>query len=230
MTPEWVSFYIACLEIIWIDLILSGDNAIVIALACRALPPQQRTRGVVLGSGAAVALRIIFTFIFVEILTLPFVRLGGGLLLLWLAIKLAVEGEDEEKLPAAKSLWIAVRTIVVADALMSLDNVVAVAAAAKGSLALVVFGTLLTVPLIIFGSRVLINLFARFPVLVWAGAGLLGFIAGELVAGERLIAGLPAINAIAPLAANFEVLCGIAGACFVLLAGYVLRPRDGLRR
>src|ERR1039458_5889049 len=194
MTPEQVSFVIAFmpfLEIIWIDLILSGDNAIVIALACRALPARQRTYGIALVSGAAVALRIIFTFIFVEILALPFVRLAGGLLLLWIAIKLAVEGEGEEKLAPAKSIWAAIRTIVVADALMSLDNVVAVAAAAKGSLLLVAFGTLLTVPLIIFGSTLLINLFARYPILVWAGAALLGFIGGQLIGNEPFVADLP---------------------------------------
>ena len=220
----------AFLEIIWIDLILSGDNAIVIALACRALPAQQRTHGIALGSGAAVALRIMFTFIFVKILALPFVKLAGGSLLLWIAIKLAVEGEGEEKLAPAKSLWAAVRTIVVADALMSLDNVVAVAAAAKGSLLLVAFGTLLTVPFIISGSTLLIDLFARHPILVWAGAALLGFIGGQLIAGEPFIADLPMAKAGAFVATNFEVLCGLAGAIFVLLTGLLLRPGVKERR
>jgi YjbE family integral membrane protein len=233
MTPEQVSFVVAFmpfLEIIWIDLILSGDNAIVIALACRALPAQQRTYGIALGSGAAVALRIIFTFIFVEILALPFVRLAGGLLLLWIAIKLAVEGEGEEKLAPAKSIWDAIRTIVVADALMSLDNVVAVAAAAKGSLLLVAFGTLLTVPLIIFGSTLLINLFARYPILVWAGAALLGFIGGQLIGNEPFVADLPMAKAGAFVATNFEVLCGLAGAIFVLGVAHLFRPRAMDRR
>ncbi|MGP0060445.1 MAG: TerC family protein [Beijerinckiaceae bacterium] len=234
MTPEQVSFVVAFLEIIWIDLILSGDNAIVIALACRALPAQQRTRGIVFGSGAAVALRIIFTFIFVKILALPFVRLAGGLLLLWIAIKLAVEGEGEEKLAPAKSIWAAVRTIVVADALMSLDNVVAVAAAAKGSLLLVAFGTLLTVPLIIFGSTLLINLFVRYPILVWAGAALLGFIGGQLIGNEpyiaNLLADMPTGKAGAFVAMNFEVLCGLAGAIFVLAVALLLRSRAKPKR
>jgi YjbE family integral membrane protein len=241
MSPEQVSFTVAFLKIIWIDLVLSGDNAIVIALACRALPAEQRTRGIVLGSGAAVGLRILFTFIFVEILALPFVRLIGGLLLLWIAIKLAVEGKGEEKIAPAKSVWAAVRTIVVADALMSLDNVVAVAAAAKGSLLLVAFGTLLTVPLIVFGSTLLIRIFARYPILVWAGAALLGFIGGELIANEPFIANLAAslpatlaaylsvgsVGAFA--AANFEVLCGVAGVLGVLLIALILQPRAKLK-
>jgi YjbE family integral membrane protein len=238
MSPEQVSFAVAFLKIIWIDLVLSGDNAIVIALACRALPAEQRTRGIVLGSGAAVGLRIVFTFIFVEILALPFVRVIGGLLLLWIAIKLATESKSEEKIAPAKSVWSAVRTIVVADALMSLDNVVAVAAAAKGSLLLVAFGTLLAVPLIVFGSTLLIRIFARYPILIWAGAALLGFIGGELIANEPFIAKFPATLAArlsdagagAFIATNFEVFCGIVGTLGVLLIALALRPRGQLRR
>jgi YjbE family integral membrane protein len=217
MTPEQVALLVALVEIIWIDIVLSGDNAVVIALACRALPEQQRTRGIIFGSAAAVALRIVFTFVVVQIMALPYVKLAGGLLLIGIAIKLALEGEGEENISAAKSIWAAVRTIVIADALMSLDNVVAIAAAAKGSLFLVAFGTLLSVPLIIFGSTLLLSLLKRYPLLVWAGAALLGFVGGELLAGEHLIAQLPIAAAGAFVAAHFAALCGLAGAVLVVL-------------
>jgi YjbE family integral membrane protein len=223
MSSDQTNLIIALLEIIWIDLLLSGDNAVVIALACRSLPEHQRMRGILLGSGAAVALRIIFTFLLVAVLAVPFVKLGGGLLLIWIAVRLAVEGEGKEDIKPAKSIWTAVRTIVIADALMSLDNVVAITAAAKGELVLIIFGTLLAVPLILFGSSLLVNLFSRYPILIWVGSALLGFVGGELAAEEPFVAHASAVKANAFVAAHFDILCGVAGAVFVIAIALLLR-------
>ena len=145
--------WLPLLEIIWIDLLLSGDNAVVIALACRSLPKRQRMLGITLGSGVAIALRVVFTLLVVELLGLPFVKIVGGILLFWIAIQLASEDEPQKKpVREAASLWSAIRIIVVADAIMSLDNMMAIAAAAKGSKLLILFGLALSIPLIIFGS------------------------------------------------------------------------------
>ncbi len=179
------AFWVALLQVVWIDLLLSGDNAVVIALACRSLPEGQRGKGIMLGAGAAVALRILFAFAITALLTVPFLKIGGGLLLLWIAVKLATDDhEGGEDVEAASSLWGAVRTIAIADAVMSLDNVVAISAAAKGHPELFIFGLLLTIPLIVAGSSVLTKLLQRFPLLVWFGAALLGWIAGEMVADD----------------------------------------------
>ncbi|GLK67413.1 TerC family protein [Hansschlegelia plantiphila] len=179
------SFWISLLQIVWIDLLLSGDNAVVIALACRKLPPGQRKKGILLGAGAAVVLRILFAFGITFLLAVPFLKIGGALLLFWIAVKLATDDhEAHDDVEAAASLWGAVRTIAIADAVMSLDNVVAIAAAAKGHPELFIFGLLLTIPLIVAGSSVLTNLLTRYPVLVWFGAALLGWIAGEMLVGD----------------------------------------------
>lgn len=170
------------LKIIWINILLSGDNAIVIALACRGLPPKQRFWGIVLGAGAAVGLRIFFTVILAYVLELPWLRLVGGLLLLWIAVKLLVQDEaDETSVESSDNLWGAVRTVAIADVVMSLDNVLAIAAAAHGDMTLIVFGLAISIPLIVAGATLIMALLTRFPILVWAGAGLLGWIAGELM-------------------------------------------------
>jgi YjbE family integral membrane protein len=184
MDPVTTAFWLPLLEIIWIDILLSGDNAVVIALACRSLPEGQRTLGIVLGSGAAVALRVVFTVLVVELLGLPFVKILGGVLLLWIGVRLAGVEEPEKEIKSASTLWPAIRIIVVADAVMSLDNMVAVAAAAKGSILLILLGLALSIPLIIFGSRLVLALLTRFPILVWAGAGMLGWIAGDLIGAD----------------------------------------------
>lgn len=169
------------LQIIWIDLLLSGDNAVVIALACRSLPPQQRRLGIVLGTGTAILLRILFALVVSQLMALPFLRIVGGLLLVWIAIKL-VAGEDEEAhVSTSDTLWQAVRTIAIADAVMSLDNVVAVSAAAGGNVVLFIIGLAISIPLIIVGSTLIMALVARFPLFVWGGAALLGWIAGEMI-------------------------------------------------
>jgi YjbE family integral membrane protein len=187
------SFWLAALEIVVINILLSGDNAVVIALACRNLPGRQRTFGIVLGAAGAIVLRIVLTFFAVQLLGLPWLKLVGGVLLLWIGIKLIAEedgeGEDEDgKIAASDRLWGAVRTVVVADLVMSIDNVLGVAAAAKGSLLLLVFGLVVSIPLVIAGSQVILKLIERFPVLILAGGGLLGWVAGEMMVEDAAIA------------------------------------------
>ena len=172
------------LEIFWINVLLSGDNAVLIALACRRLPAEQRRLGVLLGAAGGVILRIGFTLVIVQAMAAPFVRLFGGVLLLYVAIKLPLESEDANQVEAKPELWSAVAAIIAADAIMSLDNVIAIAAAAHGSMTLIVFGLALSVPIIMFGAGVLLALFRRFPILMWAGAALLGWVAGELCASD----------------------------------------------
>jgi YjbE family integral membrane protein len=230
MSLEISNFLIPVLEIIWIDVVLSGDNAIVIALACARLPPEQRTRGIVIGTFAAIGLRAIFTLVFVELLALPFIKLVGGLLLLWIAVKLARDERQRKPVSPAESILAAVWLIVVADAVMSLDNMIAVAAAAKGSMLLVIFGLALSVPLIIFGSALLSSLFARFPSLVWAGAALLGFIGGELIGREIAAAPTQIADLAFTRAPYFTPACGVCGAIFVLLfAGLQPKKENGGR-
>ncbi len=180
-----VPYIIPTLQIIWIDLLLSGDNAVVIALACRALPPEQRKWGIILGAGVAIGLRIIFAMIISYLLNIPFLKAIGGVMLFWVAFQL-IKGEDDahSDLAPADNLWRAVRTIAIADAVMSLDNVLALAAASKGNMWLFIFGLLVSIPLIVYGSQLILTLIERFPIFVWAGAALLGWIAGELIADD----------------------------------------------
>jgi len=178
-------FWLAALEIIVINVLLSGDNAVVIALACRNLPPAQRKWGVIWGAVGAIVLRIVLTYFAVTLLTLPYLKIVGGILLLWIGVKLIAEeegdGEGEEKVAASDKLMAAVRTVIVADLVMSIDNVLGVAAAAKGSLLLLVFGLVVSIPLVIAGSQIIMRLIERFPVLILAGGGLLGWVAGEMI-------------------------------------------------
>jgi YjbE family integral membrane protein len=186
---EFITPYIVpILQIIWIDLLLSGDNAVVIALACRQLPERQRKLGMLLGAGTAIGLRIIFAIFVTYLLQVPFLKVVGGLLLLWIGIKLAV-GEDEggHDVESSDNLWRAVRTIAIADAVMSLDNVIAIAAAAGGNIWLFIFGLLLSIPLIIYGSTLLSTVMDRFPAIIWAGAALLGWIAGEMLVTDGFV-------------------------------------------
>lgn len=181
-------FLLSLLQIIWIDLLLSGDNAVVIAMACRSLPPQQRKLGIVLGAGTAIVLRILLAIVVTELLGVPFLKIAGGLLLVWIAVKLVI-GEDDHgsNIQASSNLWRAVRTIAIADVVMSLDNVVAIAAAARGHFELFIFGLLLSIPLIMVGSTLIMSLIQRFPLFVWAGAALLGWIAGEMIVGDPIV-------------------------------------------
>ncbi|MGH6840968.1 MAG: TerC family protein [Methylocella sp.] len=211
-------FWLPLLEIIWINTLLSGDNAVVIALACRSLPDRQRTLGVIFGSGAAVVLRVIFTVFVVELLELPFVKMVGGVLLLWVGVKLAVEEEPEKEIGPANTIWSAIRIVAVADAVMSLDNVIAIAAAANGSILLIVLGLALSIPLLVFGSTLVLALLNRFPVLVWGGAVLLGWIAGELIGADPELAAWLHVRW-----PGFDTWAGPAGAAFVLVLAWLRR-------
>jgi YjbE family integral membrane protein len=182
------AFWVAVGKIIWINVLLSGDNALVIALACRGLQPRHRLWGMVLGAGAAVILRIIFTGIIASLMELPYLKLLGGLALIVIAAKLLVpEREDEEGVESASHLWAAVQIVVVADIVMSLDNVIAVAAAANGSVPLLILGLAISVPLIVAGAALIMALLNKLPILVWAGAALLGWIAGDVIATDPAV-------------------------------------------
>ena len=187
-------FWIGLLKIVWINIILSGDNAVVIALAARSLPPHQQKQAVFFGSAAAVVLRILLTVVAARLLALPYLQIVGGLLLLWIGVQLlsdedGSEGEHREY----GTLLAAVRTILIADLVMSLDNVIAVAAAAQGSMTLLILGLAISIPLVVFGSTLMIRLMARFPIIVVLGAALIGWVGGETMAsdvalGEALVA------------------------------------------
>jgi YjbE family integral membrane protein len=178
-TPQ---FWVAAVEIIIINILLSGDNAVVIALACRNLPPKQKWWGIVWGVVGAVVLRIVLTFFAVQLLALPYLQLVGAVLLLWIGVKLIAEEEEGEghEIAASDRLFSAVKTVIIADLVMSIDNVIGVAGAAKGSLILLIFGLVVSIPLVVVGSQLIMKLVERMPWLVIAGGGLLGYIAGEI--------------------------------------------------
>ncbi|ABD87873.1 TerC family protein [Rhodopseudomonas palustris] len=243
------TFWLAVGKIIWINVLLSGDNALVIALACRALDPRQRLWGMILGAGIAVVLRIIFTGIVATLMELPYLKLIGGLILIVIAAKLLVPDEDDENsIKAASHLWRAVQIVVVADIVMSLDNVIAVAAAANGSVPLLVLGLAISIPLIVAGAALIMLVLNRLPILVWAGAALLGWIAGDIMATDpavhpwlqRLLDGQIGIDldltsplfGVAKHLAGFENLgeftLSLAGAIVVLSVGTLWR-RSKLR-
>jgi YjbE family integral membrane protein len=213
-------FWIGLLKIIWINIILSGDNAVVIALAARSLPPHQQTKAVIFGSGAAVALRIALTVVAAKLLALPYLQIVGGLLLLWIGVQLL--GDEDEGEGEAKeygSLMAAIRTILIADLVMSLDNVIAVAAAAKGSMTLLILGLAISIPLVIFGSTLMIKLMERFPVIVVLGAGLIGWVGGETIVSDTALQGMLAADPWLHYAA------AAAGAAFVIGVGKLLQAR-----
>ncbi|MCL1961865.1 MAG: TerC family protein [Desulfovibrionaceae bacterium] len=181
-------FWIGLFKIVWLDILLSGDNAVVIALAARSLPPAQQRRAVALGAGAAVVQRILLTLVAAWLLQLPWLQIIGGLLLLWIGIQLFNENGGEERSQKTRgSLWAAVRTILLADLVMSVDNVIAVAAAAQGNTALLILGLAISIPLVIFGSTLIIRLMDRFPFIVVAGAALIGWVAGETMVGDAAL-------------------------------------------
>lgn len=187
-TPE---FWLGLLKIIWINIILSGDNAVVIALAARSLPPAQQQKAVLFGSGAAVLLRIGLTVVAVRMLEMSYLQIVGGALLLYIGVQLLSEGDDgQDATKHHGSLLAAVRTILIADLVMSLDNVIAVAAAAKGSMLLLVLGLAISIPLVVFGSTLMIRLMERFPIIVTLGAALIGWVAGETMVSDTAMVGL----------------------------------------
>ncbi len=179
-------FWVDVFKIIVIDLLLSGDNAVVIALACRNLPPEQRKKGILFGVGGAIGLRVALTFFAVNLLALPYLKLVGALLLLWIGVKLILpeEAHSSDNIKADTRLFGAIKTIIVADFVMSLDNVLGVAAAAKGNVSLLVFGLLISIPLIAWSSQLVLKLIDRFPLIIYAGGALLGYVAGEMLVSE----------------------------------------------
>jgi YjbE family integral membrane protein len=223
MTPQ---FWAAVVEIIVVNILLSGDNAVVIALACRNLSPRQRRHGIFWGVLGAIVLRVVLTFFAMTLLVHPWLRLVGAALLVWIGIRLIAEdNRGERRVEASERLLGAIGTIIVADVVMSLDNVVAVAAAAKGDVALLAFGLVVSIPIVIVGSQIIMRVIERFPVLVLAGAGLLGYIAGEMAVEDPVVKPWIERNAVGLAALVPPVLFGV-----VVVAGLWrvrLRRRSG---
>ncbi len=185
---QTADFWIGLLKIFWINIILSGDNAVVIALAARSLPVAQQKKAVLFGSGAAVLLRVALTVVAAKLLEMSYLQIIGGILLLWIGVQLLTDEEGEDGHGGTNgSLMAAVRTILIADLVMSLDNVIAVAAAAKGSMLLLVLGLAISIPLVVFGSTLMIRLMERFPVIVVLGAALIGWVGGETIMGDTAL-------------------------------------------
>ena len=217
-------FWIGLVKIIWINIILSGDNAVVIALAARSLPPHQQRMAVLWGSGAAVVMRIALTVVAVQLMALPYLQIVGGLLLLWIGTQLLGEGDEEEgEAKEHGTLMAAVRTILIADLVMSLDNVIAVAAAAKGSMTLLILGLAISIPLVVFGSTLMIKLMQRFPIIITLGAALIGWVAGETIASDVVLKDTLAANPWLHYAA------GVAGIVVVIGVGKLLQARHRAR-
>ncbi len=217
-SPE---FWIAVLQIIAIDIVLGGDNAVVIGMASRRLPEQQRNRAIFWGVFGAIAMRVVLIFFALQLLKIPYLKITGGLLLLWIGVKLLMPQEDGgHKIDASTQLIGAIKTIVVADAVMSLDNVIAIAAAAKDSLALVVFGLVVSVPIIVWGSKLVLVLMDRFPIVIVGGAALLGWIAGDMLAHDVVIKDWVVENA-----AWLKYGAPVIGATLVVLAGKLFAAR-----
>jgi YjbE family integral membrane protein len=214
------AFWVALLKIMWINVLLSGDNAVVIAMACRGLPARQRMWGMVLGAGVAVVLRIIFTGVVASLMLLPYLKIVGGLALFYIAAKLLVpeDGGDDET-EAVDHLWRAVKIVAIADIIMSLDNVIAIAAAAGGNFALLVIGLAVSIPLIVAGAALIMQLLDKWPILVWAGAALLGWIVGEVIATDPVIEGYLTAKLGADGFHYIEMFSALLGAILVLVVG-----------
>lgn len=219
------TFWLAVGQIIMIDILLGGDNAVVIALACRNLPPKQRTQGIIYGTIGAIVLRVILIAFALALLTVPYLKLVGAVLLLWIGVKLLQpEGDDDHNISSSDKLWSAVKTVIVADLVMSVDNVLAIAGAAQGAgeshqLPLVIFGLLVSIPIIVWGSTFVLKLMERFPFVITLGAMLLGWIAGQMAYTD------PAIKAYLPASAVWSYGAAVAGALLVLLMGKLLQNR-----
>jgi YjbE family integral membrane protein len=239
------AFWLAVGKIIWINVLLSGDNALVIAMACRGLAPRQRLWGMVVGAGIAVVLLIAFTGIVATLMALPYLKLVGGLALLVIAAKLLVPEDEGDAVTAGTSLWHAIRIVVIADIVMSLDNVIAVAAAANGQLPLLILGLAISIPMIVAGAALIMLVLDRFPILVWLGATLLGWIAGDVIATDpaihpilqplldgKIALTLDATSAVFGASPHFsldgdivEYVASVLGAIVVLAVGSIWRRR-----
>jgi len=219
-------FWLALLKIIWINILLSGDNAVVIAMACRSLPDNLRRWGMILGAGVAVGMRVVFTAVVATLLGLPWLKIVGSLALMYIAVDLVLPEDEggEGGVHAHDNLWRAVGTIAVADLVMSLDNVVAIAAVADGNWTLIIIGLIISIPMIIAGAALIMSLLSRFPVLVWAGAGLLGWVAGEMfISDSKIHEWLGDV-----LVHQLEYPTAAIGAALVLAVGwFIARSRQG---
>ncbi|MDO5103538.1 MAG: TerC family protein [Lautropia sp.] len=218
------AFWIAIGQIILIDILLGGDNAVVIALAVRKLEPAKRKLGIIWGTVGAIGLRVVLIFFALTLLQIPYLKLIGGVLLLWIGIKLLIpdHGDGHENIAGSDRLWVAIRTIIVADLVMSIDNVIAIAGAAKAAgggneLPLVIFGLVVSVPIIIWGSQLVIKLMDRFPVIITAGGMLLGWIAGGMMVTDIVVE-----EHVAPYMPQIKYGAEVAGALLVLIVGLIL--------
>ena len=230
-SPE---FWIAVGQIIMIDILLGGDNAVVIALACRKLPDAQRRLGIIYGTAGAIALRVILIFFALTLLAIPFLKIVGALLLVWIGVKLLAPGDDDEhgNIEGSDRLWAAVKTVIVADLVMSIDNVIAIAGAAEGAggdhkMPLVVFGLLVSIPIIVWGSQFVIKLMDRFPMIITAGGMLLGWIAGTMLVTDPVVANAEAWTWMPKLPQTdaWRWGAGLIGALAVLAMGLMLNRK-----
>ncbi len=220
------NFWIAVGQIILIDILLGGDNAVVIALACRNLPPKQRTQGIIYGTAGAIVLRVILIAFALALLAIPYLKLIGAILLIWIGVKLMQpENEGDHNITPSDKLWGAVRTVIIADLVMSVDNVLAIAGAAQGAgehqLALVIFGLLVSIPIIVWGSTFVLKLMERFPIIILLGAMLLGWIAGQMAYTD------PGLKPYLPVGKLWEYAAAAGGAAFVFAVGKFLQSRSG---
>jgi len=218
-------FWLAVGQIIMIDILLGGDNAVVIALACRNLPAKQRTQGIIYGTIGAIVLRVILIAFALALLAIPYLKIVGALLLLWIGVKLLQsDSEEDHTISSSDKLWAAVKTVIVADLVMSVDNVLAIAGAAQGAgqqhqLPLVIFGLLVSIPIIVWGSQIVLKLMARFPIVITLGAMLLGWIAGQMAFSD------PVLKPYLPASPVWSYGAAVAGALLVLLVGKGLQKR-----
>jgi len=229
------AFWVGLAKIIGVNVILSGDNAVVIALAARSLPRKQQNQAIIWGSAAAIVLRVVLTLFAVALLTLPWLKIVGSLLLFWIGIKLLIPEEGDADIKASDQLLAAIKTILVADLVMSLDNVIAVAAAAGGSVVLLILGLAISIPLVVFGATLLLKLMERFPVIITIGAGLIGWVAGEMLVadsalevwftglGVQYVEGHPKVGGF-----SLEILAGLVGIVIVVAAGTLLAKRKSM--
>jgi YjbE family integral membrane protein len=227
------AFWIGLAKIIGVNIVLSGDNAVVIALAARSLPPKQQKLAILWGAGAAVGLRIVLTIFAVALLSLPWLKIIGSLLLFWIGIKLLVPEDGGDDINASDNLMAAIKTILIADLVMSLDNVIAVAAAAGGSILLLVLGLAISIPLVIFGATLLLKVMERYPVIITIGAGLIGWVAGEMLITDGALTGWLTGLGVAfdngkPFVGgwNLEYICGAIGVVFVVALGSWIAKRN----
>ncbi len=226
------AFWIGLLKIIGVNIVLSGDNAVVIALAARSLPARQQKQAVIWGSGAAIVMRVILTLFAVALLSLPWLKIVGSVLLFWIGVKLLIPEDGDEEIEASDKLLSAIKTILVADLVMSLDNVIAVAAAAGGSVMLLILGLGISIPLVIFGATLLLKLMERFPIIITIGGALIGWVAGEMLVADQALQGwlsglgVQYVNDKPMLGRwSLEMLSGAVGVVIVVAVGTLLARR-----